>query len=318
MKYGVVPGLEQAGVECLLLDGEYRLFTLTDVEAQKQVLSRAIADFGPDFILVEGYFNVGHPAWIREVTRDFDRRIAHVYWAMEDPTFHGHVSLPQAKYYDCVLTTVEELVPVYRSAGKEAGLFLFACNPEFHRQVPPREEYRSDLVLVANNFTLRRDSVWWFLLPLLERGYDVKVWGRWWHDAKEPVNLLPFPGVYQGLLPYENLPAVYASAKLVLGLNFYDTSATQTSMRPFEVMGCGGGLYVSPYTKAQENIFGNHAFQVRNPAETIETVDRLLSLSDGQRQTLAEAAQRFVYDHHTYRHRAESIIRAVQVILERR
>jgi spore maturation protein CgeB len=317
IKYGLVPGLQQSGVECLLMEGDLALDGLSDEEAQ-ELLRQVAGDFKPDFLLSKGHFHFQDPGWLRRVTANEGWDALHVYWATDDPTFHETVSLPLATHSDCVFTTTEELLPAYREAGVRAELCPFGCNPEFHRPVPPKDEYRCDLALVAHNYGERAEAVQWFLLPLLELGYDVKVWGFWWNDPAREVNLNQYPGVHQGVISYKETPAVYASAKIVLGLNFADTSLTQTSMRPYEVLACGGGLYLGHYTKAQERIFGGYLFQARDAAGTKEIVDYLLSRDEGERRSFAEEARRFVCRQHTYEQRAERMLQTIREVMAAR
>ncbi|MGE5599152.1 MAG: glycosyltransferase, partial [Bacteroidota bacterium] len=135
-------------------------------------------------------------------------------------------------------------------------------------------------------------------------------WGLWWDDASRPVNLCRYPEVYGGILPYEVLPFVYSSARIVLGLNCHAGSATQTSMRPYEALACGGGIYLSPYTVAQEALFGDAIFQVRDTEETMAAVETILGFSEEQRRERALRAQEEVYAKHDYRRRAEQIVAA--------
>ncbi|NPV54134.1 MAG: glycosyltransferase family 1 protein [Firmicutes bacterium] len=114
--------------------------------------------------------------------------------------------------------------------------------------------------------------------------------------------------IYGGILPYEELPCVYSSAKIILGMNCDDTSATQTSMRPYEALACGGGLFLAHYTKAQENLFGDLIFQAKNKEETLELMEMILHMDSEERQEIARKAQKEVYEKHNYAARAQQIV----------
>ena len=224
--------------------------------------------------------------------------------------FQPSPSLWPMPLVDYIFTTTAECVSRYESMGKGSKCCCLRCNPEFHRYTGPREDYLYDMILVATNYDSRYQEIRWFIMPLVERGFSIKIWGLYWDDPTRPVNLLSYPWVYGGLLPYEELPWVYSSAKIVLGVNCDDTSITQTSMRPFEALGCGGGLYLGHYTKAQEALFGDLIFQARNTDQTLNAVETILGMSENERRERALCAQRYVYEEHTYQLRAEQILRA--------
>lgn len=81
-------------------------------------------------------------------------------------------------------------------------------------------------------------------------------------------------------------------------------------MRPYEVLGIGGGLLVSPWTPAQEFLFRDLVYLPRNSAEMFLMVNEVLKMSDEQRSQKAQKAQDFVYKHHNYDLRAQQVVRA--------
>lgn len=308
IRFGLAEGFRQAGHEVFICDNEYRLWGLAgNPEEQSQRLVRAVNKFQPDMIFSEGYAGFDAVAICRLVKEHI--RIPHFYWAIEDPVA-THISDTYAEFVDYLFTTTEERIPYY--SGRFSipnGVLLFGCNPEFHKNVGMHEEFKADIVLVAANYDNRYDEAEWFIMPLVKKGYNIKVWGVWWDDPYRRVNLVNNP-VYQGVLPYDYLAMVYSSAKVVLGMNCDDTSMTQTSMRPYEALGCGGGLFVAHYTKAQEAIFGDLLYQPKNESETLEIVDSILAMSEEDRRERAFIAQTEVYAKHTYKIRAQQIVDA--------
>lgn len=308
IKYGLAEGFRQLGCQVKVIQGEEeRLWGGVPLVKQKRRLLSVIREFKPDFVFTEGHPGFDGPT-VCQTVRDLD--IPHLYWAIEDPVSTDYLSMIYAPLVDYVFTTTAECMPRYEALGKASELLLFGCNPEYHRNTGPRSEYLYDMILVASNYSSRYHEINWFIMPLVERGYSIKIWGLSWDDPSKPVNLLSHTGVYGGLLPYEELPYAYSSAKIVLGVNCDDTSVTQTSMRPFEAMGCGGGLYLAHYTKAQESLFGDLIFQVRDTDQTINAVENILNMSETERQERALRAQRFIYERHTYQLRAEQIMKA--------
>jgi spore maturation protein CgeB len=307
IKYGLAAGFRQAGHTVKVMGGPDQLWGQTG-EEQERRLTGAISDFKPDFIFTEG-----HPRIEPKVVGDVARRhsVPNLYWAIEDPVCTDLTLMTYAVDADYIFTTTVECVPRYLALQKKVEVLLFGCNPEFHRNVGVHREYRHDIVLVASNYSSRYDAAQWLVLPLAAAGFDIRIWGLWWDDPARPVNLLKYPRSYGGLLPYEELPAVYSSAKIILGLNCDATSTTQTSMRPYEALACGGGIYLGHYTKAQAKLFADLIVQTTNRTETLAQVTRILNQTESVRRQRAQNAQNKVYQEHTYCQRARQIIRAL-------
>ncbi len=315
IKYGLATGFRKLGHEIMILAGQNTLLKKNTAE-QKATLEKAVAEFSPDLAVTEGASPYINMAAISKVLKD--REVFHVYWAIEDPPHFDWLSLPYARLCDFTFTTAAECIPKYRENGIKASLLLFACNPFFHRRVSPNLRYSHDIALVASNYDCRYDEARYMVRSLVERNYDLKVWGLWWDDPSRPVNLLDHPEKYGGILPYELLPEVYSSAKIVLGIHCDDTSKTQTSMRTFEVLGCGA-FYLTQYTPAHENLFkyGKHLVWSKSAAETVKLVDYYLK-NEEERQKIARQGQKKVYREHTYLHRARHVLETIKPYLETR
>lgn len=311
IKYGLGAGFCQGGHDVFIMQGDAeRLWGVSETE-QENRLSRAIDRFRPDLIFTEGHPRF-EPRLICSIARKHS--IPHFYWAIEDPVCTDLTLQVYAPEVDYIFTTTAETIPRYQALGKRAEVLLFGCNPEFHRFTGIHPRYRHDLVLVASNYSSRYDEASWFIMPLVKERFDIRIWGIWWDDPVRPVNLCKYLRRYGGILSYEELPAVYSSAKIILGMNCDDSSQTQTSMRPYEALACGGGLYLGHYTMAQENIFQDLIFQTRNTRDTLAKVRHILGMSETRRRELAKKAQMKVYEQHSYGLRATRIINVFQSI----
>lgn len=312
IKYGLLSGFDALGHSTRFLHGDY---TLRDKSPEEQIaaVEKSILEFCPDIVITEGAYPTLDITAISQIFRK--NGIYHVYWAIEDPPHLHGISMPYALQCDFTFTTAVECIPKYHEIGLKADLLLFGCNPLYHRQVSLDPLYKHDIVLVASNYDCRYDEARYMVRSLVERNYDIKVWGIWWDDAGRPVNLLDYPEQYGGLLPYELLPTVYSSAKIVLGLHCDDTSKTQTSMRTYEVLGCGA-FFLTQYTPAHENLFnyGEHLVWSKSAEETIKLVDYYLE-NEAERLKIARQGQKKVYDEHSYVSRAQHIIDTIQPYL---
>lgn len=270
---------------------------------------KLIQSWRPHFALAEGVS-------ISTVARNLflllkSYNIPLIYWAIDDPPDWRRMSLPLSRGARLVLTPAQECIPWYNKAGVSAQYFHFACNPSFHHSASTVSEYTCDLLLVANYYTSypqRKAGAEIILAPLLKLtdALSLKVYGNehWLNNTDH--FLLP-QGVYQGYLPYDQLPAAYSSAKIVLGLHSVTDSPTMMSMRTFEALGCGA-FFLTHWTPAVENLFKNHHHLVwsRHPDETLELIQFYLARED-LRLKIARQGQEEVYQHHTYRQRVDSI-----------
>lgn len=304
IKYGIKSGFDNLGHETYLMDGENKIWGLPK-EEQLVIFKRVVDELKPDIVFSETFVEFSEQLFI--YTKE--KGIFHAYWAIED-TPHDHwLGDYWSDYADYIFTTTAECLSNYWSKGKKADLLLFACNPDFHKKVDKIEQYSSDISLIGNNYPRRSHQIIEFVFPLLDNKYDVKIYGNeWWMHKEYESNLLDYKEAYKGLLPYEQMPAVYASSKIALGLNLDDNSYTQTSMRMTEILACGGALMVSPYTKAQELLFHEHVYLPKNKDEILLMVNEILKMNEKHRQEKATKAQEFVYKYHNYARRAQQVI----------
>lgn len=290
-------------------------------DQQRRVLESRLREFRPDYVLTPGW-SVG--IFDTEIFLSvMDSSVhTHVYWATEDPLFFSDVSMVFAPHSDYVFTTTEECVERYRAMGLRSSTLLFGCNPRLFRPVPPKPQYQHDIVLVANNYTwfdedrnFRAKAINNVVRPLVERGYDISLWGCNWSTEECGMDLGPRWG---GFCDYLDTPHAYSSAKIVLGLQSVNTSRTQTSCRTFEVMGCGAFL-LTCCTPSHEYLFENHKHLVwsDSPEATVELVNYYLS-HDSERQAIAAAGRAEVLRRHTYEHRLDELEKALNPHLIRR
>lgn len=306
INFGIFAAMEQMGydVQILPLGNYYE-------QNQADLLLSVLERFQPHLIFT--------PGWSVEIfaTQQFLDIISnysapHIYWATEDPLFFDDVSMVFAPYSDYVFTTASECNKKYHDMGIPSSTMLFACNPFVFKPMPPRPEYQHDIILVASNYfwfpddkDYRRQTIKNLVIPLVEAGYDLKVWGAGWTDPEADYTIdQHYCG---GYLPYLLTPYAYSSAKIVLGLQSVNTSPTQTSTRTYEIMGCGA-FHLAPYTPSYQNLFKKHHHLVwsNSPQETLELVDYYLK-HDQEREAIAHRGRAEVLRRHTYFNRVKQM-----------
>jgi spore maturation protein CgeB len=266
----------------------------------------------PSIVFFEGFTGGRpiHPAAIN-VFRDAGARFG--YWAIEDPLWtHEVMSIdggrgPYASAADHIFTPCEECAIRYRCHLIPSSVLLFAMAPDHHRPVEPRDSI--DVVLVANVYQNRSSLLTNLLIePSLRLGLNLAIFGHGWDDTPECIRRC-----WRGPLDYEDLPGVYAAAKVALGAEqCLNMSSTQCSMRVFEVLGCGGAVYLGPDHRAHRRLFESGR-ELELTSSASQTTGVLRKLLDDQpyRQAMANAGRALVLKSHTYEARALQILDAL-------
>ncbi|WMJ89109.1 CgeB family protein [Anaerocolumna sp. MB42-C2] len=313
-------GFLEAGCEVrnILIGEDY----INKFDSLKTVLTNAIEEFKPDFVYSYGWWKD-----IVDINEFFDlfkkKGLFHVWWSADDPVCCGQVSLPAAKRADLVFTPVDYLIPEYEKFGIEACLQPNACAPRYIK-LPPKPEYKKDVVFLGNNYSFRHvdaeskksifyqfrvDGIYQVIKPLVDKEKNLKVWGRWWTDF-DRAYILP-TAFYGGILPVEEIPYVYSSAKIALGIQQVATSKTYVSTRTYEALGCGA-FHITQYSQGVEYYFkkGVHLEWSNSAEEILELVDYYLT-HENEMEKIALNGQREVNEKHRLVHRARTVMDTV-------
>ena len=276
-----------------------------DADTGSTLMRQYFKKYKPDYLIFGGYA----PKYFNIISALCKKHgVGFIYWAIEDPVgFNNTLFLAQKADY--VFTTTAECIPRYKQHGIKASLLMFACNPDYHKAGVFCPEYAADLVLAAScyHWKARKQGYESILDAAKESGFDLKVWGAGW-QKKSAQPILGNPSYYCGYFPNGRLPDLCASVKIVLGIQCDDTSKTQTSMRPYEVLGCRG-FHLTQWTKATAHIFkdGRHLVTAQTKEEALKKIKYYIA-HPSNRAKIAIQGQAFVYKHHTYERRVKDII----------
>lgn len=289
------------------------VFVLRDLS--KKSMEEAVDHFKPDLLITTGWAYSRHKRkhideFVKKVAKN---KIKHIYWATEDPRWTEECSFRCIELFkpDAVLTIHPKSVSRYRRLGIPAGHLDFGCNPEFNKYEPPSSKYAYDVALVGNGGkawkSYRKNSVEILLKPLVERGYNIAIWGNRWDRFNEELMGFRIPKhMIKGELPYEETNKVYNSAKIIIGLQ---NDQGMLTSRTFEVLGSGGFLLTAP-TQSVNNLFKNNVHLVCSPSpeDTVKLADYFLK-DAAARKEIGRKGQLEVYLNHTYKERARRILR---------
>lgn len=203
--------------------------------------------------------------------------------------------------YDLVLASSSRSAElISERSGVTTVEFPLATNPERFVPVAAELELATDLVFTGNYWKQPRD-----IQGFRPREDEtLRVFGSGWEDVAE---LAPYT---QGPVAYERLPAVYASAKVVI-----DDTALHTlpygaiNSRVFDALACGT-VVVTNCEAGVHELFDAEFPTWSDQASLRARLDELLG-DDARRRDLAQRYQRSVRERHTYAHRAGGLVAAL-------
>lgn len=279
-----------------------------------KIVYRTISLFKPDLIISYGWWKgrVNIDLFCELIRRS---GIFHAFWAFDDPVCFHNISLPIGKKCQFVFTTVEECIDLYRSHGVQARLLLHGCDPLVHKRVAPVPQFKHHMVMLAHNYNVKWDPEYMayrlnginnVLIPLVNGGYDVMVWGYWW-DSDDRIYNLPEKN-YGKIIPFDREAEIYSSSKISLGLQTVGDSKTHLSVRTFEALACRS-FHLCQYSPALEYFFkkGFHLEWSKSPDETLEIAGFYLK-HEKLREKIAVQGQQEVYKNHTLQSRARHVL----------
>lgn len=155
---------------------------------------------------------------------------------------------------------------------------------------------------------------------MLERCYDVAYVGSdsvTVHPSRHALLAAirnEFPHVFIGMASPQAMGRIYAQAKLV----FNKSVNNDVNMRYFEAMGAGAVLLTDQaLNNGVDELFraGEHYLEYRDEQTMLELIRGLLQDPERCRR-IGDAARRLVMEKHTYRHRADYLVSALQQALK--
>ncbi len=206
------------------------------------------------------------------------------------------LSQPWFDEFDIVLASSERSKGLIDDASVHvAHVMPLATNPaRFRTGVRPAEP-PVDVLFAGNRWGPPR-RVEGVLHDLVARGWSVALFGTGWEQVPR------LSALARGALPYDRLPAAYASAAVVVddaGLSTRPYGSVNS--RVFDALAVGA-MVVSDDALGGKELFGGLLPVADTPAELVGIIEK--QLRDPGRQARAQRLQEVVLGRHTYHHRA--------------
>jgi spore maturation protein CgeB/GT2 family glycosyltransferase len=209
---------------------------------------------------------------------------------------------------------------VREGAGRDSILLPIASNPERFRPEARCPEFASEIAFTGHYWSRRieiargldpqatRDGV--DLLNPAELPYDFAIYGRNWDNSPR------WSSYCRGPLPYQDMPKVYASAKIVLDDSHPVTRIWNSlNSRVFDAA-AAGSLVLTNCAGGAREVFGDLLPSYTTPEELRELISFYLE-HPAEREKRAEALSRSVREQHSYKVRAQTFRAGLRQFVDR-
>ena len=237
-----------------------------------------------------------------------------IFWDVDAPATLGRMERDPSDGlrgllpgYDLVLTYGggAPVIDRYTALGARACAPVYnALDPSVHHPVPPRDELRTDLALLANRLPDREARVEEFFFRAVETLPDraFALGGNGWEDRATATNLR-----YLGHVPPGAHNALNCSALAVLNVTRDDMVANGWSpaTRVFEAAGAGACLITDAWEGIEDFLEpGREVLLAHDGADVARHLDEL---DPHRARALGDAARERMLAEHTYDRRAEQL-----------
>jgi O-antigen biosynthesis protein len=209
------------------------------------------------------------------------------------------LAAPSFSGYHLVLCASQAGCEAIRAAtGRECVLMPIATNESRFRPGVTRDGEAVDVVFTGNFWGVDREAL--NALDLNDVGGSFAIFGNGWEEQGR------WPKYWRGALPYQDLPAVYDSAKIVL-----DDSHPVTrdwgmmNSRVFDAL-AAGSLVVTNCLGGSNELFAGQLPSFTDARQLRSLLQFYLTHEEERRALVAKLRQQ-VLEHHTYSRRADVI-----------
>ncbi|SHE29071.1 Spore maturation protein CgeB [Tissierella praeacuta DSM 18095] len=238
-----------------------------------------------------------------------ENNIPTVFWAKEDP-YDFNIFIETAKHFDYIFTTDSNSILRYRQIVNHNNIFVlpFAAQPKLHNPIG-KDKVKIGKVAFAggwySKFPDRSKNIENVLKPAFK--YNLAIYDRF-KASNNPKNSFPkeYTPYIIGSLNYKNMVSEYKKYDVFLNVNSTDISPTTFSRRIFELLASGTPT-ISSYSKGIEQFFKDIVLLSKSQDDTNSFLNLLLNNKD-IKDKLSVLGQREVFNHHTYRHRFNTIL----------
>lgn len=243
-----------------------------------------------------------------------------VFWNKEDPP-HFEDFLETAKLFDVVFTSDANKIPDYcRVLGHNRVQALsFAAQEAIHNPIRPNHGYHErDIAFAGMYFAHKYPERRQQMDLLLGAAYSasekmqtgLEIFSRFLGDDPNYQFPAPYSTRVVGSLSYRKMLTAYKAYKVFLNVNSVTDSPSMCARRVFEITASGTPV-VTTRSEAIPHFFGLDEVPVVDTREEARHSITALVRSPELNNRTVHLAQRKIWEHHTYSHRAAQVLSMV-------
>jgi len=212
---------------------------------------------------------------------------------------------PSFDQYSMIFASSQTMCDMVKEqSGRDALLFPIATTPEKFIKADHQDDYfRSDYSFTGSYWGVPRDIE--SILNPAQLEYKFSIYGKNWDQIEK------FKPYDRGFLNYRDIPKVYANSKITI-----DDAAISTkpygsvNSRVFDAI-AGGTLVLTNGVIGAQETFGE-LLPTYESAEELEALLNLYLSNDRLREERIKKLRHIVFNHHTYRIRAQYLKRILE------
>jgi O-antigen biosynthesis protein len=216
--------------------------------------------------------------------------------------FERWTAAPHFDAYDLYLCSSAKSAQWLREHHrKQAWVFPLATSTDRFAEAKPEQALSSDYCFTGSYWNVERE-IGAAVQPEKLDGFKFVVYGNGWETHPS------LRSYARGFLPYEQMPKVYASTRVVVDdANHVTKDWGSVNSRVFDAL-AAGALVISNGEIGAAEVFDRELPTYRSPDELQCLLRRYLG-DETERRRLTQRLRKHVLTHHTYRHRARSLKR---------
>ena len=236
----------------------------------------------------------------------------------ELPKYHS-------RNYDGYMFISKKLLELHKSMGYDGAFIPTAVDDEYMKPMPKNKKYEYDVAYVGNAIKGRRTIK--YVYPA--KNFNFGLYGNWMQYSTLQ-DCLSYRGFFlryfvnkyrrvfkkisKGQIPYEDLPVLYSSAKIILNCTFQDNVDWDViTGRTYDVLACNGFLITDVVPSAQEK-FKDYIIFTSGGRDLKEKIKYYLEHED-ERKKIASQGREKVLQEDTFKHRALDMLNYFKRIL---
>jgi glycosyltransferase involved in cell wall biosynthesis len=246
-----------------------------------------------DLLVIEGW-DTTLPKFIQRVRKHYPL-VKIFFWNLSFLGIQDIVRLDVDGYF----TNSRKALPILERIAPSRFIML-AVDPEKFEPLEPEDTYTCNVTYLGMFHPLKSPAI---IEQILCEAvdYGLTIYGHGWD--RHPI----LKRYWKGRLPFGDIPKLYASAKVVLGMTEERQKvAGMINNRVFEVLSCGA-CFISEHYPGLEEVFDDTILYSRKKGDTSKYIEELLQ-NTSFRRTLGEKGRSLILRHHTYEHRVEKML----------